>query len=46
MSKYDEDIEKNPYLSEHGKYAIKLEFKKGGKNESKRSKGHLRNDTR
>jgi len=24
MSRYDEDIDKNPYLSEHGKYAIQF----------------------
>ena len=24
MSKYDEDIDGNPYLSEHGKYAVQF----------------------
>lgn len=24
MARYDEDIDKNPYLSEHGKYALQF----------------------
>lgn len=24
MSRYDEDIDKNPYLSEHGKYVVQF----------------------
>lgn len=24
MAKYDEDIDENPYLSEHGKYALQF----------------------
>lgn len=24
MSRYDEDIEENPYLSEHGKYVVQF----------------------
>ncbi len=24
MSRYDEDIESNPYLNEHGKYAVQF----------------------